>query len=334
MTIPRISTRLDATVDIFELFELDGTSAWALVIKQQLAWDRRGRLERTPNAVVNPVDVPWPDVTSPMHPSDLFLRKPAVDVVVAGSAVADRPVETLDVHLAIGALQKSLRVFGPRVWYRGMAGMVPSPPQKLERLPLMWEHAYGGMDVSDPEKVAEEQRNPVGIGVAADPSTLNHQPVPQIEDPNDLIGSARSRPAPAGVAALGPSFQPRRGYAGTFDQRWQDERMPLLPLDFDERFNQVAHPTLTTSNLRGGEPVRLMNIGRPGPTQLVLPRIVYQVDARTDRGITGHRPVLDTIVLTPDEATLDLVFRVAIPVRRPPELVRELLVYEKRVLTA
>lgn len=335
MSLPRISTRLDATIDMFELFELDGRRALALVIKQRFVWDDAGQLERTEGTTVNPVDVPWPDAMSPMYPSDLFLRKPSTDVVVAGTAVADRPAETLDVHVTVGPVAKSLRVFGPRVWYRGISGMSPTPPERFERLPLMWEHARGGMDVSDPAKVVDEPRNPFGTGIAGDPATLNHEPVPQIEDPRDLIRHARTKTEPAGVAALGPTFEQRRKYAGTFDQRWQDERMPLLPLDFDERFNQVAHPELITPEpLRGGEPIRLLNLGRPGPTKLVLPRIVYQVDARTERETKGFRPVLDTVVLMPDERALDLAFRVAIPMRRSPNDVRELLVYEKRVLTS
>lgn len=190
------------------------------------------------------------------------------------------------------------------------------------------------MDVEDPERVADEPRNPCGIGVTSDPAKLQHKPVPRIEDPRELIESARTRPPPAGVGALGPHFEPRRSRAGTFDQRWQDERMPLLPLDFDERFNQVAHHDLIAPELRGGEPIRLWNLGKPGPTEAVLPRIVYQVDARTDRGIEGYRPVLDTVILMPDEGALDLVHRIAIPNRRPPHRPRELRVYEKRVLSA
>lgn len=336
MTQPPVSTRIDdVAVDIFELFDLEGARHWSLVIKQRWRWDpRTGRLDRIEGATVSPVDVPWPDFMSPKFPSDLFLRKPGADVVVVGHAVAASPVPELDVSVSVGPVTKALRVFGPRVWYRGVVGVVPSAPEKMERQALMWEDAYGGMDISNPEKIADEPRNPYGRGVAGDPKVLEHQPVPSIEDPRDLIRSARTKPAPAGVAAIGPNFEPRRSLAGTFDQKWQDERMPLLPLDFDWRHNQVAHPELVAPSLRGDEPIAIMNIGWPGVQRTFVPRTVYQVDAIFDRGQAGFRPVLDTIVLMPDEHQMDVVHRTSIPIRRAPENVREVHVYEKRILRA
>ncbi|MBX3275693.1 MAG: DUF2169 domain-containing protein [Sandaracinaceae bacterium] len=333
MSLPEVSARVDATIDRFELFELDGARALAIVLKQRFAWDAKGGVHRVAGAVIHPVDVPFPDAQSTMFPGDVLLRKPAVDVVVSGTARADRPVPALDVRVEVGPLAKSLRVFGPRVWYHPALGaMRPSDPASFDQLPLIWEHAYGGMDVSDPEKLAHEPRNPLGRGVAAHPEALEGQPLPQIEDPRDPIQTSRSRPAPAGIGALSPSFQPRLGYAGTFDQRWQDERMPLFPEDFDPRFHQVAHPELV-GTLRGGEPVRLLNLGQPGPAQFELPRLVFSVDARADGGqTTSLRPELDTVLILPDEQALELTYRTTLPLRSGPRAIRELLVFEKRVL--
>lgn len=332
MTLPDISASLEAALDRFELFDKDGSRQLAIVIKQRFVWDAHGRTHRAPGALVTPVDVPYPDAGTPMHPSDLFLRKPACDVVVAGTARAERPVTELDVRVEVGPLTKSLRVFGPRVWYRSLGMTRPTDPQPFDQLPLLWEHAYGGMDISDPEKLAEEPRNPLGRGVVSHVESLEGMPLPQIEDPRDLITGARSKPAPAGVSALTTAFAPRRTYAGTMDQRWEDERMPLVPEDFDERFNQVAHPELI-GDLKGGEPVRILNVGQPGVSQFKLPRLVFQVDARADRGeVTGYRPVLDTVVILPDEGCVDLTHRTAIPLRRGPAAVREVLIFEKRIV--
>lgn len=333
MTLPDISTRLECKIDRFELFDVDGTTSCAVVLKQRFEWNERGALRRVEGAKVEYVDVPWPDAESTMIPSDLCLRKPSTDVVVAGHAVSDRAVPAIDVHVAVGPVSRSLRVFGTRVWYAASLGMKPSEAVPFERLPLMWEHAFGGSDVSDPSNAISEDRNPCGHGLAANPKTLEGEPVPQIEDPTDPIQNAHSRPKPAGLAACPPHFEPRRTYAGTFDQRWQDERSPLFPLDFDERFHQVAVPELVTPEpLRGHEPVQLLNLGRPGAVRFELPRLVFEVEAHTDSGVTQSRPVLDTVVLLPDDRQVDLVYRTSVPVRRRSGRVRELRIYEKRVI--
>lgn len=333
MTLPAISTRLDCAIDRFEMFDVDGSRSFGVVIKQRFQWGSRGEIDRTPGATVELVDVPWPDGESTMIPSDLFLRKPSTDVVVAGSAAAPGPVEALDVAVRVGPVRKALRVFGPRVWQRSVGGVRPSEPMTFERLPLMWEHAYGGMDVSDPENAVVEPQNPVGRGVASAPESLEGALAPAIEEPGDLIRGARSKPRPAGVAALAPHFEPRRGLAGTFDQRWQDERSPLFPEDFDERFNQVAHPDLITpAPLVGGEPVQLLNLGEPGAVEFRLPRLIFQLDAYADTGVSGHRPVLDTVFLMPDRQSVDLAWRCSLPMRAGSAQIRELRIYEKRIV--
>ncbi|MCA9606948.1 MAG: DUF2169 domain-containing protein [Myxococcales bacterium] len=333
MSLPEISSRLSCALDRFEIFDRDGARAMAVVIKQRFIWNERGALERMSGAQIEPVDVPWPDGQSPMIPADRCLFKPSTDVVVSGHAVAPRPVESLDVHVSVGPVSKSLRVFGVRTWYRSAFGAKPSDPLPFDRLPLMWEHAYGGMDVSDPENAVSDDRNPYGSGLASDADSLEGQPVPRIEDPTDLIHSSRSRPKPAGIAACASHFEPRRSYAGTFDQRWLDTRSPLFPEDYDPRFEQVAVPELVTpSPLIGNEPVRLLNLGHPGAIELRLPRLVFQVDALADSGTTNRRPVLDTVLILPDDRHLDMVWRTSLPLRRGAARIRDVFVYEKKVL--
>ena len=49
------------------------------------------------------------------------------------------------------------------------------------------------------------------------------------------------------AAAFGPvgrHWEPRVRYAGTYDDRWTEDRMPLLPKDFDDRFHNAAPPGL------------------------------------------------------------------------------------------
>src|SRR5262249_37085300 len=147
------------------------------------------------------------------------------------------------VVVKVGTLEQRLMVFGLRVWSKGLTGISISPAQPFEQLPLKWEEAFGGFDTSG-DKPLEEPRNPVGRGLVRDTNLLVNQLAPASEDPGDLIRSPRSRPTPMGVGPLGRHWAPRRSYAGTMDENWKKERMPLLPLDFDERYNQLAPPKL------------------------------------------------------------------------------------------
>jgi hypothetical protein len=166
--------------------------------------------------------------------------------------------------------------------------------------------------------------------VVADPDTLLHKPGPQIEDPADLIRSIRSKPAPAGVGAIGPGFEPRARYAGTYDDRWERERMPLPPLDFDERHNQVAAPGLICSSyLRGGEAVTLVGLHPEGPLQFALPKLAFYVGSETANGRHEHRPVLDTVLLEPNERQFELTWRAIVPVPKRARDLSAITVYEK-----
>lgn len=333
--LPALNTRTPATVRILPQLGREGAPCIVVVIKQRFTFSRTGQVLREPGAQVRLVDEPWePDAeqSSIRLPSDLCLRKPGTDVVVAGRAVAPgaRPVKELDVKVRVGPVSKRLKVFGTRVWYPGLVGLTLSAPQPFHALPLRWEYAYGGMDTSNPKRPAHEPRNPLGRGVAADPDTLKHQPGPQIEDPDDLISSPRSRPAPAGVGAIGPQFEPRLRYAGTYDDAWQKERMPLPPRDFDERHNQVAAPGLICpAHLRGGEPVELVGLCEEGPARFELPRMVFHVGSRTPRGSPEHRPELDTVLLQPDERAFELTWRATVPVPKRARELEAITVFEK-----
>lgn len=308
MHLPDLNTRTDAAVALLPKFGLDGAPCFLVVIKQRFRVRHMGKVKREPGAKVRLVDEPWePDVPSSSirYPADACLRKPS----------------------------KQLKVFGLRVWFKGALGVTLTDPRPFHELPLRWEYAYGGMDTSNPKKLAHEPRNPVGRGVVADPDTLLHQPGPQIEDPADLIRGVRSRPTPAGVGAIGPGFEPRLRYAGTHDDHWQTERMPLPPLDFDERHNQVAAPGLICpSYLRGGERVSLVGVCEEGPLQCDLPKLAFHVGSRTADGAQEHRPVLDTVLLEPNTRQFEMTWRALVPVPKRARELESVTVYEKEWL--
>jgi hypothetical protein len=326
MNTPDLKKGTSASVEVVPQLDMDGSMVLVVLLKERFEVDLRNRVKRVERAEIRMTDELWdpkaPDKSSVKYPADICLRKRATDVVVVGSAIAPRgrAVTELEVRVQVGSLERHLHVHGSRVWTRGVMGLSPGPAAPFESVPLQWELAFGGF---------EETRNPVGRGRVKDPAQLEGQLAPQIEDPQSRIRSP-GKGLPAGVGAIGRHWMPRRQYAGTADQRWKEERMPLLPLDFDDRFNQVAAPGLTASAfLHGGEPVSVEGMFSTGPLQFNLPKLHFFVGAQTDDGLVEHRPVLDTILLEPNERHLELTWRSLVPLPRNASKLRAIQVHEK-----
>jgi hypothetical protein len=262
-------------------------------------------------------------------PSDYVAEKPGTDVFMAGTAYPrldrDRPTTEVDVTLRVGLLDKAARVYGPRVYYQGVLGVVPGPPGRLEEpTPLCYENAFGGIDATDPRSYALESRNPVGTGFALDRSKLVGTLAPSIEDPT-LPLAARSS-TPAGFGAIGADWDPRVRLAGTFDERWRKERAPVFPKDFDLRHNCCAPPGLWSATpLRGDEPVEVVGVTPDGaPWRFRLP-LYEPTFACVIRGIrhelTTH---LDTFFIDADERLLELTWRAVFELPRKAQLVERI----------
>lgn len=257
-----------------------------------------------------------PQSSSIRIPSDVCLMKPGTDVVVLGSAwaPAGTPSWRTDVSVSVGPLFKTVRVFGDRVWTSTAAGASIAWVAPFVRLPLVWERAFGGSRPTAAGPVSDP-RNPAGKGLLAKAGgeLLEGAVLPNVEDPSQLIGGPADAPPPAGFAPIAPSWEPRRSLAGTYDERWQRDRAPYLPRDFDLRFFHLAASGLVANGyLEGGEPVELLGLTPAGTSRFVLPRLAIDVRYRFDAGTDVRRAVLDTVIIEPDASRLALVWRTAL----------------------
>lgn len=260
-------------------------------------------------------DVYWgdPAASSLRAAADLTLSKPATDILMSGRAIAPSgPVRMMDVALRVGPVQRSLRIFGNRTWLRGENGWTISDPEPFERMPLRWELAFGGSTPGVEGKRPEhEPRNPLGRGlIGTDEDDIHGRPLPNIEDPEQLIATPSDRPQPAGFAPIPPLWQPRQGWAGSYDETWQTQRAPYLPLDFDPRFFNVAPPGLVAAGyLEGGEPVEVLGCTAGAPLRFALPRLAIDLAWDFDGRRIEARPLLDTVLIEPDQGRLQMVWR-------------------------
>jgi len=237
--------------------------------------------------------------------SEIHLTKPGTDVVVRGDAFSPhgRPVSQLDVSVAVGNLQKTVRVFGARRWQGTQVGR----PEPFSRLPLLYEHSSGGVLGTDAHGVPRrDPRNPVGVGKSSE--------LPRIEDPANLISSPKAQPQPAGFGFIAPHWEPRRSRVGTYNEHWKTSRAPYLPEDFQMAHFHSAHPDLVAPTyLEGGEPVELINFF-PRPTlKFSLPKCSWKIEIHVGQEVKSTAMNLESVVLDPSTANLAMLWRGSYP---------------------
>jgi hypothetical protein len=308
------------------------------VVKGTFAIGADGRCLRAEQQLPVEIEgVPWgpdPALSSYRYEPEVAFVKPTTDVVMNGHAVAPRAgVAELLVGLRVGQLQKQVQVLGDRVWWKSLGQVAATKPRPFERIPLRWERAFGGWDRSAPDPLRHtcEPRNPVGVGMRPSRHFEEGLRLPNLEDPQQLLKRFGDAPPPAGFGFVAPHWQPRAALAGTYDERWQKERSPLLPKNFDRRHLNAAAPgLLAPAYLRGDEAVIATGVVPEGTLRFSLPAVrppAIRVALRD-----GNAPVaptnLDTVIIEPDERRLLLLWRACVPLRTGPHDVRAIEVLE------
>jgi hypothetical protein len=252
-----------------------------------------------------------PGGESLLYDSDFYLTKPTTDVLLHGHAYAPagEPATRVDVTMQVGEISKTLRVTGDRVYQKGVLGVAAGSAQPFNRMPITYERAYGGREPEPPAKPDRPQfeaRNPVGTGFSPIPG----KPAPNIEYPGLNLGNK-----PAGFGPIPPHWNPRVKYAGTYDEEWQKERLPLYPKDLDDRFFLCSpEDQRPKAFLRGGESVELLNLSPSGRLAFTLPRIAFRFETEfRSKPAVRHRGTLHTVVLEPDVLRVVMVWHTALP---------------------
>ena len=205
-------------------------------------------------------------------------------------------------------------------------------------MPLSYERAFGGIDrkPDDPKKHDWERRNLLGTGFGVEKKHLIGQALPNVEYPDDLIKSWDNRPRPAGFGPVVGDWSPRLELAGTYDEKWQNERHPLLPVDFDERHFQCAPADQQSAGyLRGGETVELVNLTPDYKFNFKLPREIFGFETRFSGGEKiHHRGVLHTVVLEPDDHRVIMVWHTSLPCHPKVNKLLSTRVIRKKLLSS
>ncbi len=190
--------------------------------------------------------------------------KRRAEVVVFGHyfAPGNKPVLQHGVRVALGPIDKSIRVTGHREWATDAQGrVVPTSPEPFTSLPIDWKYAFGGPGFP---------ANPGGRGYWPEDtrSADARYPLPLLEYPADVLTSPDDMIAPAGLGPRDIMLPARQQYAGTYDRYWADNHAPGLAQDATLDLFQVAATDQQFQGFIGGrEPFTVENMHPEQPVQ-------------------------------------------------------------------
>jgi hypothetical protein len=290
-----------------------GVHHWVVAVKATFDIGPAGKLtlaDEQPPPLLAPEYRGEPGKSSLRADSDLLVPRPGTDVILDACAHAPKgkPAATVPVSLRVAGLEKSLVVYGTRVYYRGAVGLTTTAPRPFTVQPIHYEWAFGGADTAnpDPRKHRIDARNPTGKGFAVDERRLENQPAHVVEYPS-------GNPAKMGPAGFGPidrAWSPRLELAGTYDAKWDKTKKPLLPDDYDEQFGMAAPADQRFPKpLRGGETVTLVNMTPEGAVRFDLPRISLGFTSYFSGRTEQHPATLATVFIATEEKKLGVVWQ-------------------------
>lgn len=233
-----------------------------------------------------------PRTSSVKVEGDFVTYKPKTDIILLGKACTPigSPIESCDVSLSMNGFNSTIRVIGDRNWIESGGTLIPSAITKFITMDLIFENAFGGVDPDDTERYFD--KNPIGKGYYSDYEHAKNRPLPNLEDPSNLITRWNDEPDPICFGWYGKSWQPRLEKAGDVEHS-----APNLPSDFDWKFNNGAAPDLIRPYLAGDETFVLQNCDSTGNFMFILPGITPEVKVDFEIGSESVNMVLDTVCI-------------------------------------
>lgn len=280
------------------IFDRHGNETLLVIVKGSFEFGPGESTLADEQAPVTIADEYWGDpVKSSIRiATDMLPLRPSTGVTLSGHAICPGGrVGRMKVGLKVGDVQQAAEVYGDRLGFRNV-----NRPEPFQRMPLTWENAFGGFDTS-PEKEKHHDAladNPVGKGFMARHTRIDPDqvPLPNIEDARQPLSQPQGTASAVGFGPVAPAWEARRRYAGTYDDRWQKERCPLLPDDFDERFLQAAPAALTARDyLVGNEECVVLGMTEEGRVDFRLDAPPPTIGVRFARAGVRSQPRLESL---------------------------------------
>jgi len=267
-----------------------------------------------------------PGVSSMKYDTDFVLDKEATDVILNGQAWSKKGMVTrVEPAIQVGSINKKLIVTGERTWRNDLLN-TKSLAMPFKSMPLVYERAYGGIDITckDEKKHVPYPANPAGTGFSIKSSCMQNKKVPNIKYKSGIFANKKN---PAGFGAISCHWQPRASYGGTYDEKWEQEQKPLLPKDFNMKYFQHAPEDQQIKGyLKGGEPVILKNLHPRGDLSFNLPKTGFECITELDSKEIEHKPNLHTVIFEPDDNKVIMVWHTAVQCHKKEHLLEKTII--------
>jgi hypothetical protein len=286
--------------------------------------------------------------------SDFLPFKVATDVVVIGKVHAPGGMAAPRVKAAVSVagVTKEIVAFGDRYcyWHEGI--LYFSEPEPFRSIDLLYENAYGGVDLTTYGADAPMiyPRNHIGKGFVVNPApaALHGMVLPNLEDPHHPLTPEtiafghmeewQRQPMPQSFGWFGKFWYPRCSFAGVLPpymrmyEEIQEAVLGLVPKDqveqfkrfrmpmMDFRFFSGAAPGLAVPYLKGDEPVHLLGLDPRGALTVKLPGPRLRVGIDLGDGFQFPEVVTHTVCFLKEENRLYMVWRAALPYGGPEKI--------------
>jgi hypothetical protein len=257
---------------------------------------------------------------SVQYESDYVAYKPHADLVVNAYAHTPNPREfwtcgvkavryTKEAQEPTLLVEQWLKVYGKRYWQDNITGWGVGKAEPTSKVSLRYENAFGGI-VLDPKLDKDDENayveyyepNPIGKGLIH--KILEKEgniALPQIEALDDPVKKPHIPYAPQGLGFIHRSWQPRRQMAGTFDAQWTQHKHPLMPDDYQETYNNAAHPSLQLKEkgyFQVGDSIVLHKLLLGKETQAFqIPGIYFKPTYHIDKEALPFYLEIDTVIV-------------------------------------
>lgn len=255
------------------------------------------------------------------YESDYVAYKPHADLVI--NAYAHTPVAKDFWTCGVKAVryitenkepttlvEQWLKVYGKRYWQDNVTGWSVGQAESTNKVVLRYENAFGGYIINPKYKenpteikyLEYYEQNPVGKGlihkILAKEGNIE---LPQVEAVDTPVTEVYTPYTPQGLGIIHRSWLPRRALAGTFDDSWSQNKSPVMPDDFQESYNNAAHPNLQLKDkgyFNGGDVIVLQKLLQGKETQAIqIPDFYFKGAYHIKEEILPFYLEIDTVII-------------------------------------